>query len=155
MDKTLIEKYAEGGPILEKSISGLTKEEMNAHPIAGTWSIQQIVFHMLDSDLIASDRMKRIIAMDKPQLIGYDESAFSEKLFYNELDPAIACDIFSKNRLLTAEILRRLPDSSFQRVGLHNERGELTLEYMVKLYAKHLDNHMKFLIEKRKALGKP
>ena len=30
---------------------------MLAFPIPGTWSIQQIIMHLMDSDLIASDRM--------------------------------------------------------------------------------------------------
>jgi hypothetical protein len=51
---------------------------MRAFPVPGTWSIQQIVLHMMDSDLIASDRMKRVIAEDRPTLIGYNETAFSE-----------------------------------------------------------------------------
>jgi len=45
-----------------------------AVPVPGTWSLQQIAIHMMDSDLIASDRMKRIASMDKPLLCGYDET---------------------------------------------------------------------------------
>ena len=54
------------------------------------------MLHLMDSDLIAADRMKRIIAEDDPPTIGYNETAFSQKLFYNELDPFKAADIFQK-----------------------------------------------------------
>jgi hypothetical protein len=155
MDSKQIERYAAGADVPAKAIRGLSKAELNAIPVPGMWSIQQVILHLMDSDLIASDRMKRVIAENKPTLIGYDETAFSKNLFYETLDPVQACEIFRLNRLLTAEILRRLPDSAFTRVGQHSERGPVTLEHFVESYADHLDHHMKFVCEKRKALGKP
>lgn len=155
MDRALIEKYAAGASILGQSIRGLTIEEMNAFPVPGTWSIQQIVMHMMDSDLIASDRMKRVAAEDNPKLIGYDENAFAKNLHYDKMDAMAACEVFRLNRLITAATLRLLPVSAFARTGLHSERGPITLANLVETYANHLDHHLKFLKEKRKLLGKP
>jgi len=156
MDHALIEQYKAGAAKLRHSIEGLSRDELTAFPVPGTWSIQQIVLHMMDSDLIASDRMKRVAAEDNPPtLIGYDETAFSKNLFQHELDPQLACEIFEKNRLMTAEILRRLPDEAFQRTGQHNEVGEVTLADLVETYVGHLEHHLKFIHEKRKLLGKP
>ena len=145
MNRELIERYVAGGARLSEAIAGLTPAQLNAVPVPGTWSIQQIVLHMMDSDLIASDRMKRVAAEDNPTLIGYDETAFGRNLFYDQLDPHLACDIFAKNRLLTAEILKRLPPASFERAGNHNERGRVTLADLLTTYVEHLDHHLKFL----------
>ncbi len=155
MIRELINRYRTDAELPAKAIQGLTREDLNAFPVTGTWSIQQIIFHLMDSDLIASDRMKRIIAEEKPTLIGYNETAFSQRLFYEELDPVLACEIFAKNRLLTAEILRRLPNEAFLRTGMHNEAGEKSLAQMIKMYVDHLDYHLKFVYEKRRLLGKP
>jgi len=110
--------------------------------------------HLLDSDLVASDRMKRVIAEDTPSLMGYDETAFAKRLHYDKLDPVQACETFRLNRLLTATILRQLPDETFERAGMHSERGRETLAEHVAHYVEHLDHHMKFLREKRKLLGR-
>ena len=155
MEKTIIDEYVRQASILPAAIKGLTAAELNAHPVSNTWSIRQIVMHLMDSDLIASDRMKRIIAEDNPTLIGFDESAFASKLFYDQLDAVIAADIFAKNRLLTGDILYRLPAEAFARAGTHNQRGRVTLGDLVKMYVQHLDHHMKFLKHKRQLLGKP
>jgi DinB superfamily len=155
MDRQLIERYVQGADVLGQSIRGLTASERSALPVPGTWSIQQIVMHMMDSDLIAADRMKRVIAEDRPTLIGYNETLFAKNLPYDELDAETACDIFAKNRRLMGEILRRQPDATFQRTGMHNETGEVTLEYLVRTYAGHLDHHMAFLTKKRELLGRP
>jgi hypothetical protein len=155
MDRQLIEHYIQGADVLPQAIRGLSVAELNAFPVPGTWSIQQIVMHMMDSDLIAADRMKRVIAEDHPTLIGYNETLFAKNLPYAELDAAVACDIFAKNRRMTGEILRRQPDAAFARTGLHSETGEITLAYLVKTYAGHLDHHMQFVKKKREVLGKP
>ncbi len=145
----LIERYAAGGARLAPAIAGLNRQQLNAFPVPGTWSIQQIVLHLMDSDLIASDRMKRVAAENEPTLIGYDETAFGKNLFYDQLDAQLACDIFAKNRQMTAEILRRLSEAAFARTGNHNERGVVTLADLVETYAGHLDHHLKFIEQKR------
>jgi uncharacterized damage-inducible protein DinB len=130
VDRRLIDQYEAGGPLLAKAIAGLSHDELHAFPVPGTWSIHQIVIHMMDSDLVASERMKRVAAMDKPLLIGYDETAFANLPGSNTIDASLACEIFEKNRRATAIILRALPDSAFERFGIHNENGKVTLEYL-------------------------
>jgi len=156
MARTLVERYAAGATLPAAAIAGLTRQQLNAFAVPGTWSIQQIVIHLMDSDLIGADRMKRVAAEDRvPSLIGYDESAFVRNLFPDQLDPRLACEVFEKNRLLTAEVLRRLPEAAFQRTGDHNEHGIMTLAELVQNYADHLDHHLKFIREKRTLLGCP
>ncbi len=150
-----IEDYARGGLALDAAIQGLSDADMDTIPVPGTWSIRQIVLHLMDSDLIASDRMKRVIAEENPMLVGFDESAFAARLFYTELNAATAVDIFQKNRILTAEILRRLPVEAFARFGTHSQRGRITLGELLTIYVRHLDHHLKFLKHKRQLIGKP
>ena len=154
MHRQLIERYASEAEDLGKAIAGLSREEMNAFPVPGTWSIQQIVMHMLDSDLIGADRMKRVIAEDNPPLLGYDESKFAARLHCDKLDPHLACEVFAKNRKLMAGILRHCSDADFQRAGMHSERGKETLAELLQIYTNHLQHHLKFVREKRKILGK-
>ncbi len=76
MDRNLFDKFAAGGKELTAAIRGLTHDELLATPGPGEWSIQQLVVHLGDSDAIAIDRMKRIIAEDHPTLHYADESAY-------------------------------------------------------------------------------
>ena len=153
-DQSIIDKYEAGGEQLALAIRGLTREDLLAVPIAGKWSTQQVVIHLMDSDLIATDRMKRIIAEDNPTLIGYDETKFARNLHYDDQSAADAVKIFDLNRKMFAGVLRKLPDSTFQRSGMHNERGKVTLGDQINSYVKHLEHHLKFIHEKRAAMGK-
>ena len=66
----------------------------------------------------------------------------------------LACELFRLNRLLTATVLRTLPDEAFERIGQHSETGQKTLKKLIQGYIDHLDGHLKHLHEKRKLLGK-
>lgn len=154
MIKDMVEEYLRGGSKLSDAIQGLSAADFQAMPVPGAWSIQQIVLHLMDSDLVASERLKRIIAEDNPTIIGYNESAFAKKLFYDQQDPNLAARIFAINRQLTYEILRRLPESAYARFGTHNERGRISLGEMVAMYIQHLEHHLRFLRSKRQMLEK-
>ncbi len=149
MDRTRIEVYAAGGAKLRSAYEGLTKSQLQAVPIPGTWTLQQIAIHLMESDFIATDRMKRIASMEKPLLIGYDETAFSKLPGINDIDAFEAIDLFDRNRKMTAVMLRQLPDEAFERFGIHNEAGKVTLAYMIDNYIGHLDGHLEWVSKKR------
>jgi len=149
MDRSRIDIYAASGKSLSEAFQGLTCEQLFAVPVPGTWSLHQIAIHMMDSDLIGSDRMKRIAAMDKPLLIGYDESAFARLPGIDHIDTIAACRLFDQNRQMTATIFRALPDASFDRWGIHNEIGRVTLGEMIDKYIRHLDGHLEHVAKKR------
>ena len=160
MDRSIIDHYESGGEKLSLAIRGLSRDDLLTKPAAdapkdvGRWSIQQVVIHLMDADLIGADRMKRIIAEDNPQLIGYDESKFVANLFYDDQSIDDAVKILDLNRRQFATVLRKLPDAAFTRPGMHNERGRVTLAQMLQGYVEHLEHHLKFIHAKRAAMGK-
>lgn len=155
MNRQFIEDYAAGAEAPGRAIAGLSRDDLLAVPIPGTWSIQQIILHLMDSDLVGSDRFKRMAAMSRPAIQAYDESAYASLLGYERADIQMATELFRLNRLMTATVLRHLPDEAFHRVGLHSERGELALGPYVAEYTEHLEYHLQWVHKKRKLLGKP
>jgi hypothetical protein len=158
MNQELIEHYAAGGEKLSLAIRGLTPEDLRVVPAAdanvGRWSIQQVVIHCVDSDLVSTDRLKRMIAEDNPALIGYDENKFAQNLFYHEQSAEQAVQLIDLSRKVFAEVLRRLPKQAFDRKGTHNERGVITVGGYLKSTVDHLDHHLNFIHKKRAHMGK-
>jgi hypothetical protein len=158
MDAKLIEHYAAGGEKLSMAIRGLTREDLICLPPidanVGRWSIQQVVIHCMDSDLIATDRIKRMIAEENPSLIGYDENRVVQHLFYDEQDAELAAQIVDLNRRQFAKVLRKLPESVWARKGTHNERGVVSAGKYLQSTVDHLDHHLSFIHKKRAHWGK-
>lgn len=155
MDRTQIDRYEAGARVLAQAIAGLSREQLLAFPVPGTWSIQQIIVHLLESDLAATHRMRRIVAEELPLIIGYDETKFAQVLGYDGMDLKVVTDLFALHRRYTAAWLRTLPDEAFLRECVHNQYGKVGLARMVEMYAWHVDHHMKFVREKRAMLGSP
>jgi uncharacterized damage-inducible protein DinB len=149
MNRTLIDDYVAGGQRLRAAVAGLSDEQLKRRPADGSWSIQQIVIHLCDSDLVASDRMKRVIAEERPLLMGYDESKFAERLQCDVQSVEDAVTLFEVNRRQTGRILRALPDEAFDRWGVHNERGKVTLLELLTGYIGHLEHHLRFINRKK------
>lgn len=155
MSNALIERYASQAGAMKRWIAGLSRAECLAHPVSGTWSVQNLVVHMLDSDLVATHRMRRIAAEECPLLIAYDETLFARNINEDGTDLAVVADLFDLNRRFTAGFLRTLAPEALQRAGVHNQRGKVTLHQIIEIYVHHVDHHEPFLLAKRAAMGKP
>ena len=151
--QTLIQEYLDGPKQLRQAIAGMSREQVLARPIAGKWSTLEVVAHLADFDPIMADRMKRVIAEDNPLLVGADENKFAAALCYQDRDLEEDVRIIECTRGQLARILRKLPESALQRVGKHNERGPRTLEQLLTTSIGHIPHHVRFIFEKRLALG--
>jgi uncharacterized damage-inducible protein DinB len=149
----LIETYLAGPRTLRQAVRGMSREQLLARPVAGKWSTLEVVSHLADFDPIIADRMKRVIAEDNPQLIGASEVKFAAALGYHDRDVEQELAIIENTRGQMARILRKLPAEAMQRSGVHNERGPVTLEKLLSTANNHIPHHLKFIEEKRKALG--
>jgi hypothetical protein len=151
----LIDPYLAGVQTLREAVAGMSREQLTSRPVPGKWSTLEVVCHLADFEPVLADRMKRVIAEDRPALVGADETRFAAALAYHqrELDEELA--IVEKTRRQMARILRTLPDAALARVGVHSERGPRTLEQLLTGATNHIPHHVKFIVEKRRALGLP
>src|SRR6202521_5148830 len=83
---SLIDNYLEGPKLLRQAVSGMSAEQLRARPVPGKWSTLEVVCHLADFDPILADRMKRVIALESPTLLGADENLFAKALGYHGRD---------------------------------------------------------------------
>jgi len=110
---TLIEQYLAGPDLLRRAIAGMKKEQLLAKPIPGEWSTQEVVCHLADYEPIYADRMKRVIAVEEPQLLKGDPQLFAARLAYDHRDMEKELAIIEWTRKQMVRILRRLHLWSF------------------------------------------
>ncbi len=149
----LVQEYLAGPQQLRQAVKGMSKEQLLTKPVARKMSTLEVVCHLSDFDPIYVERMKRVITMDKPTVMGADENIFAQKLCYHDRDVEEEVTLLDVTRKSMARILKKLPLEAWAREGLHNERGPMTLQKMVEVMNNHIPHHVKFIEEKRKALG--
>ncbi|HYE21936.1 MAG TPA: DinB family protein [Tepidisphaeraceae bacterium] len=154
MENELIQRYEAGATALRDALAGLSREELLAFPIPGTWSIQQIAIHLADTETVFAARMKWVIAEDEPPLQAMDENRWTVGLAYEQQSAADAAELVRLTRRQMVSVLRGLPESALGRAGTHTVAGRKTLKELIEKAVDHQDHHLRFLFEKRKKLGK-
>src|SRR5579871_5875565 len=132
MDRQLIDVYVAGAEKFREAVAGLSPRELTTRIAPGTWSIQEVAIHLVDSDAISIDRMKRIVIEENPPLLYADENSYIERLFPHEQNLDDALTLFKLGRRQWGRVLKKLPDETFSLKGTHNRRGELTLGQLVE-----------------------
>jgi uncharacterized damage-inducible protein DinB len=132
---------------------GLSADQVRARPVPGKWSILEVVCHLADSDQAWAHRIKRVIAEEKPLLIGYDETRFAAALNYQERDLSEELEFSERTRRQLARIVRGLKPEALSREGIHSQYGRVHLQEMLQIEIDHVDHHLTFIVEKRRALG--
>jgi hypothetical protein len=149
----MIQAYLAGPQALRRAVAGLSREQQRARPVPGKWSTLEVVCHLADFEPIAADRMKRVIAEERPTLIGADENRFAAALAYHARDLEEELAIIERTRGQMARILETLRPEALTRVGIHNERGPQTLEQLLATITGHVPHHLRFIEEKKRAGG--
>jgi hypothetical protein len=149
----LTDAYLAGAAKLRTAVKGMTREQVLARPVPGKWSTLECVCHLADFEPIMADRMKRILAFDKPMLWAADENDYAKALAYQNRDIEEELTVVDGVRKSTARILKAQPESALQRMGNHNIRGLVSLEQVIQMAVNHIPHHLKHLEDKKKALG--
>jgi hypothetical protein len=119
----------------------------------GKWSINEVIQHLADSERNGSFRFRMVMAEDWPGLPAYDQDLWAERLRYSESNVNDALEEFSALRRSNVRLFERASGADLARVGMHSERGEESLGYMLKLYAGHDIVHLRQIERIRRAVG--
>jgi uncharacterized damage-inducible protein DinB len=138
---------------LRQAIAGLTESELTAPESPGKWSVRHVVQHLADSELVWGWRLRMVLAHDRPPITGYDQDAWADRLGYERADAARALDEFAILRRANLRLLGRASRDDLARVGVHAERGDESVEHMMRLYAGHDLLHLRQLDRIRAAHG--
>jgi uncharacterized damage-inducible protein DinB len=137
---------------LPSAIEGLSPSQLRQPERAGKWSIGQILQHLADSEIVWAWRLRVVLAQDRPPITGYDQDLWAERLHYEDADAAHALEQFTVLRRANLRVLERLSPSELDRIGVHSERGDESLEQLRKLYAGHDLMHLHQIGRVKKAV---
>jgi hypothetical protein len=136
----LITQYRDGYRVIVEALDGASAVELDAREAPGEWSPREVVHHLADSEMNSAIRLRRLIAEDNPEIIGYDQEEYAHILYYDRpIDPSLA--VFNAVRVSTADILDRLTEEQWQRAGTHSESGSYSVLDWLQIYAVHAHEH--------------
>jgi len=110
-------------------------------PAPGKWSIQEIVAHLADDELVGAYRIRLILAAPGTAIQAFDQDLWAETGRYAATEPGQALALFRALREANLALLHRLSPAEWERAGIHAERGEESIRDIATYYAGHDLNH--------------
>src|SRR6266850_8124725 len=110
--RNLVDQYKDGYRVVAEALAGATAEDLDARPAPGKWTAREVVHHLADSEMTSAVRLRLLLAVDNPAILGYDQDEFARRLYYDRPIEA-SLDAFKAARRTTTEILERMSDAEW------------------------------------------
>ena len=137
----------------QRAIAGLSAGQIRTLEAPGKWSIAHVLRHLADSEVVWGWRMRLILAQDRPAITGYDQDLWADRLHYATADAGESLETLRVLRRDNLRLIERASPEDLQRVGVHAERGEEAVGYLVRLYAGHDLLHLAQIDRIKQAIG--
>jgi hypothetical protein len=132
-------------------IVGVSEQELKREPAPGKWSVAEIVMHLAEDELVSSWRYRQILEHDLPELASFDQDLWAKLGDYTAWDPKDAFAMFRLLREANIRMFGHLTPEDWQRCGIHNERGRISVWDLCCHMAAHDVNH---IVQIRKILNR-
>jgi DinB family protein len=106
------------------------------------WSVLECLGHLADGELVVAARYRWIVSEDGPDLVGYDQALWVDRLRHGDDDPAALLALFETVRRANLDLWTHLPVADRDRIGIHRERGAESYDLTFRLAAGHDRLHM-------------
>jgi hypothetical protein len=132
---------------LEELVGKIPPDKGSRLPSPGGWSPAMVVSHLADSELMSAVRIRLVLTRDRAPLTAYDQDFWAER--FSPLEPSLE-ESYNRFRTLrenNLRVLESLDSEQWQRVGMHEERGEVSVAQLVELIHDHVPAHMEQIRE--------
>jgi hypothetical protein len=129
-------------PAIGQLIAGRTREDLRWTTSPDRWPAAAILAHLADAEVVASYRVRMILASPGTAIQAFDQNAWAAAFRYADQDASESLALFRQLRNAWLSLIAGMDDAWLDRYGVHQERGKETVRHLLRLYAGHDLNHL-------------
>ena len=137
-----IENYGVYHKNFPEFLKEFPREMWSYKPDADHWSIHEIIFHLLDTEMNSYVRYRTCVAEPGKTITPFDQDKWSRALAYSDRNVEEAVRGLQWVIQMNYELLKSLPEETFANTVTHPERGVQTLDQAVTVYFNHIPHHI-------------
>lgn len=126
---------------LRGAVDGLSDFQLDTPYRDGGWTVRQLVHHVADSHVNAYVRFKLAATEEHPTVKPYDEKRWTETAEARRLPLAPSLAILEGLHARWCAHLDELGPRDFARTLRHPDLGDVTVDFLLELYAWHGAHH--------------
>jgi hypothetical protein len=127
---------------LERLIKGVSTAKLRKRPAPDKWCVGEIVAHLADAEIVGGFRMRLILGAPGSPVAAFDQDSWVIAGHYAKRDPRKSVEQFRAVREANLALLKSLTSEQWKHYGMHSERGQETIEHIVRMFAGHDINHL-------------
>ncbi len=139
---------------LKHAVTGLTEAQLDTPYREGGWTVRQVVHHTADSHMNSYIRFKLALTEDVPAIRPYLEDRWAELPEAKSGPIELSLPLLEALHKRWAVMLNGLTPDQLKRRLYHPEsKMEMTVEYLLGLYAWHSEHHLAHIVNLKKRMG--
>jgi hypothetical protein len=127
---------------LARLIKGISTTKLRKRPAPEKWSVAEILAHLADVEIVIGWRMRSILGDPGTPVQAYDQNAWVVAGHYEKRDPRKSIELQRIVREANLALLKSLSPDQWKHYGQHAERGQESIEHIVRMVAGHDLNHI-------------
>ena len=110
----------------------------------GEWSARTVLAHLRDDEfLVMRLRLERMLAEEHPTLTPFDEQAWAGTRWRGRDGASDLLEDFAEQRAASLQILARLDEAAWTRLGTQPEIGTFDVRHWVEHWLDHDEQHLR------------
>jgi hypothetical protein len=138
---SLLDQLASIPARITRAVADWTEADLHAKSGGDEWSAAAIFAHLRASDDIIAPRVYTMLVRDNPPLPAYDDRRWAELAGYEQADFQTSLTLFTLRRAELVAMLGRIAPADWQRTGLHETHGSLSILQIVTHLVEHEEEH--------------
>jgi uncharacterized damage-inducible protein DinB len=124
-------------------IKGVPTSKLRKRPAPEKWSVGEILAHLADVEIVVGWRMRSILGAPGTPIQAFDQDAWVRAGHYEKRDPRKSIEQQRVMREANLALLKSLSPEQWKQFGQHAERGQESIEHIVRMIAGHDINHIR------------
>jgi uncharacterized damage-inducible protein DinB len=138
---------------LREAVRGLNAAQLDTEYRPDGWTVRQVIYHLPDSHMNAYIRFKLGLTEAQPVIKAYDEARWARLADSAETPIEVSMSLLESLHRRWVILLRSLQPSQFDLKFTHPERGPMSLDQTLALYAWHGKHHVSHIAALRSRTG--
>ena len=146
-------EIAEAPARLRAAVKNLSDAQLDTPYREGGWTVRQVVHHLADSHLNAYARFRLALTESEPVIKQYNQALWAELHDARTAPVETSLELFDALHQRFVILLKSLKAADFERTLNHPERGLMTLDHNLAMYAWHARHHIGHITSLRERMG--
>lgn len=127
---------------LERLVARASAAKLRKRPAPDKWSVAEILAHLADVEIVVGWRVRSILGAPGTAIQAFDQDAWVEAGHYAKRNPRESIAQIRALREANLALYKSLSPEQWKHYGIHSERGQESVEHIVRMIAGHDLNHL-------------